>query len=209
MSEPTWVRATECENIPLREGRAIQVGDREIAVFNLGDRFLAVENRCPHRSGPLADGIVSGTNIVCPLHAWKFSLETGRGAGGPAGPRAGHSGRRSYRGRSRQGSRLWQGDRARLARQAHPCDLHPVQDARGQCEHRGGPVELLPMAQRTRDTARRDPRRYGPRGPRLHLVLGAEVLVAEVFEPLLKPADVHALAAHLDRLRAPAPPSTW
>ena len=84
MSEMTWVRATECENIPLREGRAIQVGDREIAIFNLGDRFLAVENRCPHRSGPLADGIVSGTNIVCPLHAWKFSLETGRGAGGPA-----------------------------------------------------------------------------------------------------------------------------
>lgn len=84
MSEMTWIRVTECENIPLREGRAIQVGDREVAIFNLGDRFLAVENRCPHRNGPLADGIVSGTSIVCPLHAWKFSLETGQGMGGPA-----------------------------------------------------------------------------------------------------------------------------
>ena len=47
-------------NIPLREGRAAIVGDREIAIFNLGDRFLAVDNRCPHRGGPLCDGIVAG-----------------------------------------------------------------------------------------------------------------------------------------------------
>ena len=56
----------------------MKVGNREIAIFNLGDRFLAVDNRCPHKGGPLADGIVSGTTVVCPLHAWKMSLETGR-----------------------------------------------------------------------------------------------------------------------------------
>ena len=78
--EKTWVRITPPENIPLREGRAVMVGSREIAIFNLGDRFLAVGNRCPHRSGPLADGIVSGDTVVCPLHAWKFNLETGKGA---------------------------------------------------------------------------------------------------------------------------------
>jgi len=78
--EKTWVRITPPENIALREGRAVMVGSREIAIFNLGDRFLAVGNRCPHRSGPLADGIVSGDTVVCPLHAWKFSLETGKGA---------------------------------------------------------------------------------------------------------------------------------
>jgi nitrite reductase (NADH) small subunit len=72
-----WVRITQCENIPLREGRAVNVGGRDIAVFNLGDRFLAVENRCPHQGGPLADGIVSGTSVVCPLHAWKVDLESG------------------------------------------------------------------------------------------------------------------------------------
>lgn len=72
-----WVRITAVENIPLREGRAVQVGAHELAIFNLGDRFLAIHNRCPHKGGPLAEGIVSGTNVVCPLHAWKVDLETG------------------------------------------------------------------------------------------------------------------------------------
>ena len=74
-----WVRIARCHDIPLREGRAVKVGNREIAIFNLEGRFLAIENRCPHRGGPLADGIVSGAAVVCPLHAWKLSLETGRG----------------------------------------------------------------------------------------------------------------------------------
>ena len=73
----SWLRLTDSANIPPREGRAVNVGDREIAVFNLGDRFLAVDNQCPHRSGPLCDGIVSGESVVCPLHAWKVNLNTG------------------------------------------------------------------------------------------------------------------------------------
>jgi nitrite reductase (NADH) small subunit len=78
MSETkTWVRITPVENIPLREGRSVQVSGHDLAIFNLGDRFLAVENRCPHRGGPLADGIVSGHTVVCPLHAWKVDLLTG------------------------------------------------------------------------------------------------------------------------------------
>ena len=77
MNEPRWVRVTACENIPPREGRAARVGDRDIAIFNLGDRFLAVENRCPHQGGPLCDGIVTGAAVVCPLHTWKVNLETG------------------------------------------------------------------------------------------------------------------------------------
>ena len=72
-----WVRITHCSNIPLREGRSIRVGSREIAIFNLGDRFLAVDNRCPHKGGPLSEGIVSGNTVVCPLHAWKIDLECG------------------------------------------------------------------------------------------------------------------------------------
>jgi nitrite reductase (NADH) small subunit len=73
----SWIRVTEVENIPLREGRAVQVGDREIAIFNLGGKFTACDNACPHRGGPLADGIVSGATVVCPLHAYKICLETG------------------------------------------------------------------------------------------------------------------------------------
>jgi nitrite reductase [NAD(P)H] small subunit len=73
-----WLRITDAKNIPLREGRAVQIAGQDIAIFNLGDRFLAVENKCPHRGGPLADGIVSGRTVVCPLHAWKVDLESGQ-----------------------------------------------------------------------------------------------------------------------------------
>lgn len=77
MSNNQWVRITPVQNIPLREGRSVNVAGREIAIFNLGDRVLAVDGRCPHRGGPLAEGIVTGSTVVCPLHAWKISLETG------------------------------------------------------------------------------------------------------------------------------------
>ena len=77
MNDQQWLRITACENIPPREGRTAMAGGREIAIFNLGDRFFAVDNRCPHRGGPLSDGIVAGESVVCPLHTWKVSLETG------------------------------------------------------------------------------------------------------------------------------------
>ena len=77
MTARRWVRVTSCDNVPLREGRAVSVGGREVAIFNLGDRFLATGNECPHRGGPLCDGIVTGSSVVCPLHAWKIDLESG------------------------------------------------------------------------------------------------------------------------------------
>ena len=77
MSETRWIRVTVCENIPPREGRAVMVGERQLALFNLGDRFLATDAQCPHKGGPLCDGIVTGNSVVCPLHAWKVDLETG------------------------------------------------------------------------------------------------------------------------------------
>jgi nitrite reductase (NADH) small subunit len=81
-----WMRVTNVENIPLREGRAVELGGHVVAIFNLGDRFLAVENRCPHRGGPLADGIVSAGAVVCPLHAWKVDLTTGSVTNQPENP---------------------------------------------------------------------------------------------------------------------------
>ena len=77
MSEGRWIRVTVVDNIPPREGRAVLVGGQELALFNLGDRFLATDPHCPHEGGPLCDGIVTGTSVVCPLHAWKVNLETG------------------------------------------------------------------------------------------------------------------------------------
>jgi nitrite reductase (NADH) small subunit len=87
-----WIRITNPESIPLREGRCVDLGDREIAIFNLGeDKLVAIDAACPHRGGPLCDGIVTGSGapslagspvvgnaVVCPLHGWKIDLETGR-----------------------------------------------------------------------------------------------------------------------------------
>lgn len=47
-----WIRVTTRDRVPPREGRTVTLGDREIALFNLGDRFFATDNRCPHRGGP-------------------------------------------------------------------------------------------------------------------------------------------------------------
>jgi nitrite reductase (NADH) small subunit len=78
MNERCWIWITEAENVPAREGRAVTIAGRELAIFNLGDRYVATDNRCPHKGGPLADGIVSGETVVCPLHAWKVNLQCGR-----------------------------------------------------------------------------------------------------------------------------------
>lgn len=74
---PCWTPITRTENVPLREGRAVTVGDSEIAIFHLENRYLTVGNKCPHKGGPLCDGIVSGATVVCPLHGRRFDLETG------------------------------------------------------------------------------------------------------------------------------------
>jgi len=72
-----WTPITKVEDIPSREGRAVTVGDVEIAIFHVENRYLTIENKCPHKGGPLCDGIVSGAIVVCPLHGRRFDLETG------------------------------------------------------------------------------------------------------------------------------------
>ena len=78
MNERCWIWITPVENLPPREGRVVTVAGREIALFNLGHRVVATASHCPHKGGPLADGIVSGESVVCPLHGWKINLACGR-----------------------------------------------------------------------------------------------------------------------------------
>jgi NAD(P)H-dependent nitrite reductase small subunit len=72
-----WTAITAAANVPPREGRAVKVGGLELAIFNVNGRYLTIENACPHKGGPLCDGIVSGTTVVCPLHGQRFDLESG------------------------------------------------------------------------------------------------------------------------------------
>jgi nitrite reductase (NADH) small subunit len=64
--------------IPPGEGRTFAVGAEPLAVFRTRDgRVFAVQAECPHRGGPLADGLTGGSVLICPLHSWKFDLATG------------------------------------------------------------------------------------------------------------------------------------
>ncbi len=77
----TWrkVDLGAINSVPLGEGRAYTVNGLNIAVFRQRDgKLFATDGACPHRNGPLADGIVGGETVICPFHARKFDLATGR-----------------------------------------------------------------------------------------------------------------------------------
>ena len=59
------------------EGKCVLVEGRQVALFRVGDAVHAIDNLCPHQGGPLADGWVNNGQVICPLHGWEFSLETG------------------------------------------------------------------------------------------------------------------------------------
>jgi len=72
--------------IPPGEGRSVQALGKRIAVFHTrAGALFAVQADCPHRGGPLADGLLGGTTLICPLHAWKFDLTTGDALFGECG----------------------------------------------------------------------------------------------------------------------------
>jgi nitrite reductase (NADH) small subunit len=66
--------------IPLGQGFCFIVGTEEIAIYRQRDGALfATQNRCPHKQGPLSEGLVGGGKVICPLHAHKFDLASGQG----------------------------------------------------------------------------------------------------------------------------------
>ncbi len=73
--------------IPMGEGRQFRIGDILVAVFRTRDGGLfATQARCPHKSGPLADGIIGGGQLHCPLHSYRFELDTGKPIGVECNP---------------------------------------------------------------------------------------------------------------------------
>ena len=68
--------------IPRGEGRVFQVGSSSIAVFHTRDgNVFATQSTCPHKGGPLADGVVGAQKVICPLHSFLFDLATGEPIG--------------------------------------------------------------------------------------------------------------------------------
>lgn len=82
----TWTRVGELSDIPPRGARRIEVADMTIAVFRTADdQVYALEDRCPHKQGPLSQGIVHDGCVTCPLHNWVISLRTGKAQGADEG----------------------------------------------------------------------------------------------------------------------------
>jgi len=73
-----WIEIGKLEDIPRLGSRVVEIGAKEIAIFRTDkDETFAVVNSCPHKQGPLADGIVHGKRVTCPLHNWTIDLESG------------------------------------------------------------------------------------------------------------------------------------
>ncbi|MBJ7521129.1 MAG: nitrite reductase small subunit NirD [Solirubrobacteraceae bacterium] len=69
------------DDVPPGEGRNITIEGRRIALFRTDTGWYAVDAVCPHKGGPLADGIVCDHAVTCPLHDRSFDLRTGEGPG--------------------------------------------------------------------------------------------------------------------------------
>lgn len=82
-----WLDIGGLSEIPLRGARTIPIaGAQNVAVFRTGDdQVFALVDRCPHKQGPLSQGIVHGHAVACPLHNWQISLVSGQALGGDKG----------------------------------------------------------------------------------------------------------------------------
>ena len=81
-----WIDIAHLEDIPQRGARMVKTLLGCVAVFRTAeDEVFALDNACPHKAGPLAEGIVHGASMTCPLHNWVFDLATGQALGADEG----------------------------------------------------------------------------------------------------------------------------
>lgn len=81
-----WTDVGALEDIPLRGARTVKTAAGCVAIFRTApDEVFATTNTCAHKNGPLAEGIVHGRKVTCPLHSWVWSLETGEAQGADEG----------------------------------------------------------------------------------------------------------------------------
>ncbi|MDX3907430.1 MAG: nitrite reductase small subunit NirD [Pigmentiphaga sp.] len=74
-----WIRLCEVDEIPRLGSRVVERPSGNLAVFRTAqDKVFAVQDSCPHKNGPLSQGIVHGESVTCPLHGWQIGLEDGQ-----------------------------------------------------------------------------------------------------------------------------------
>ena len=84
--QTAWVDVGKLDDIPRQGARCVTIGDMTIAIFRtVDDQIYALEDKCPHKNGPLSQGIVHDGCVTCPLHNWVISLQTGEAQGADEG----------------------------------------------------------------------------------------------------------------------------
>ncbi len=78
----SWFDIGDITDIPERGARVVKTPLGCVGLFRTGpDEVFAASNSCPHKGGPLSEGIVHGQRVTCPLHNWVFDLNTGQAVG--------------------------------------------------------------------------------------------------------------------------------
>ncbi len=72
-----FVKAAQAAAIPSGEGIVVEIEGKKIAVFNCDGNYFATDNTCVHRGGPLGEGLMEGTTVICPWHGWEFDVSSG------------------------------------------------------------------------------------------------------------------------------------
>ena len=81
-----WIDVGALADIPVRGARVVKTPTGCIALFRTAtDQAFAIEDRCPHKGGPLSQGIVHGQSVTCPLHNWSIDLQSGNALGADVG----------------------------------------------------------------------------------------------------------------------------
>lgn len=74
-----WIKVCELNDIPALGSRVVESVQGDIALFRTAeDKIFGLHDKCPHKGGPLSQGIVHGETVTCPLHGWKIGLADGQ-----------------------------------------------------------------------------------------------------------------------------------
>ena len=74
-----FTRVCSTHDVKKGHGKVVHANGHEIALFHLDDGFHAIDNACPHRRGPLGEGMVDDGEVTCPIHGWRFDIRSGKG----------------------------------------------------------------------------------------------------------------------------------
>ena len=77
MAKVKYIKVLKCDDLEIGKSAIIEVGDKEIALFNYKGDYYAIDNICPHRGAPLGEGRIEEGILICPNHEWRFELKSG------------------------------------------------------------------------------------------------------------------------------------